>query len=337
MKLVLPVWPMCSLAHDEIKTETDIPIDGANFTPQFRFELIHQIGRTNRYSRYGIADRDRGILSSMASAGARLIRKMTVKAPGTTDSRVKKECWLEANILAYANAPETKAHAFGGSGMPRAVKEIFGESIEDALGLAGIEYSKIHYIAEDSDINEDEIAYEILEQNAIVVLKNRPWSPGSSGVTAEAAQKLFDRAKFWTIPGRKPDEDGGLLRGYQFPDRIVRFIRRLREENREEERLERLAKMHSATRQRGKIARRRYFLDKVIDAFAEKIGYSRQFVTSQFLEDRVIQWLARSVDEMELPSKARDPKTLLRGRISDAVRALEFYYRTKMAMEGGGE
>ena len=60
---------------------------------------------------------------------------------------------------------------------------------------------------------------------------------------------------------------------------------------------------------------------------------SRQRVVARFLDDGVVDWLMRSVEAVQ-PVPGRDANSLLRGRVSDAVEALEFYYR---AVEGMAE
>jgi hypothetical protein len=62
---------------------------------------------------------------------------------------------------------------------------------------------------------------------------------------------------------------------------------------------------------------------------------SRQRVMARFLDDGVVGWLMRSVDNVKA-IQGREAEALLRGRVSDAVRALEFYYRAVEGMNAGG-
>ena len=98
------------------------------------------------------------------------------------------------------------------------------------------------------------------------------------------------------------------------------------EQTREEWMKGMLDRAHEATREKGRKARRVYFTDKVINRFAEKIGLPRQRVASRFLDDGVIDWMLRSVDQIK-PILMRETSVLLSGRVSDAVNAIEFYYR----------
>jgi hypothetical protein len=56
---------------------------------------------------------------------------------------------------------------------------------------------------------------------------------------------------------------------------------------------------------------------------------------ARFLDDGVVDWLMRSVDNVQ-PLRSREASSLLAGRISDAVNALEFYYRAVEGMRNGG-
>ena len=262
-------------------------------------------------------------------------RKMVVHTPGTTDIRVKKECWLEVPLFAYPDASEKRITIWGSSWSSTAPREVFGETPEDALGLAGAPTDRIVYFENDEDIDEDVICREVVEHDAMIVLGHRPAPGMCGGVSAEAGRKLMAKAAFWTVPGRQPWEDGGALRGYQFADRIVRWNRRFDVQNRDKAVETRLAAMHESTREKGRSTRRRYFLENTVTRFAERIGWPRQRVMARFLDDGVVDWLMRSVDNVQ-PQRSREASSLLAGRISDAVNALEFYYRAVESMGNGG-
>ena len=108
-------------------------------------------------------------------------------------------------------------------------------------------------------------------------------------------------------------------------------------ENREAEAAERLDRMHESTREKGRSSRRKYFLENTVTRFAERIGWPRQRVMARFLDDGIVDWMMRSVDNVQ-PILYRETSSLLRGRISEAVNALEFYYRAVegLAHESGG-
>ena len=223
----------------------------------------------------------------------------------------------------------------GSSWSSTAPREVFGETPEDALGLAGAPTGRIVYFENDEDIDEDVICREVVEHDAMIVLGHRPCDKMRGGVSTEAGRKLIEKAMFWTVPGRQPWEDGGALRGYQFADRIVRWNRRLDVQNRDKAVETRLAAMHESTREKGRSSRRRYFLENTVTRFAERIGWPRQRVMARFLDDGVVDWLMRSVDNVKT-QRSREASSLLAGRISDAVNALEFYYRAVESMGNGG-
>lgn len=333
------VWPKFKETHEAIAKEKLIPINGIRITDDGKAEVWNQTSAGICGAVFEMSDDDFDVLTAIPKAGARMpaYRKMVVHTPGTTDIRIKKECWLEVPVFAYPEASESKISIWGSWWSGRSPHEVFGETPEDALGLAGASYDKIVFIENDEDVDEDLICREVVENNAIIVLNHRPETTRRGGVSAEMGRKLMAKAAFWTVPGREPWEDGGALRGYQFADRIVRWIRRLDAENRDAETETRLAAMHESTRDKGRSSRRKYFLENTVTRFSERIGWPRQRVMARFLDDGIVDWLMRSVDNVK-PLKSREVKALLRGRVTDAVNALEFYYRAveAMAHENGG-
>lgn len=337
LNLHFRVWPKFKETHKAIATMKEIDVNGIRINDEGLPEIWHMTapGECGYIFEMGEADFD--VLTAIPKAGARtpMYRPMKIKTPGTTDNRVKKECWLEVAVFAYPNASERKITLWGGDWPAIAPHEVFGETPEDALGLAGAPTARILFIESDDDVDEDVIWREIVENDAMVVLGNRPGTGRKRGVSSKMGRRLVEKANFWTVPGREPWEDGGAFRGYQFPDRIVRWIRRVDEENREANSAVRLGQMHDITREKGKSNRRRYFLENVVTRFAERIGWPRQRVMARFLDDGIVDWLMRSVDNVK-PILFRETSSLLRGRVSDAVNALEFYYRAVEGMRNGG-
>ena len=336
LKLHFRVWPKWKEAHDAIASMKTITVNGMRINDDGLPEVWH----TNAHGSWGYAfemsEDDFDVLTAIPKAGARLpLRKgdMTIHAPGTFDSRVKKECWLEVPVFAYHDAPEAMTTLWGRGWKQAAPHEVAGTTPEDALGQAGAPCGRIVFFERDEDIDEDVIFREVVEHDAMIVLNRRPAHPGGTGVSAETGKRLVRRARFWTVPGRRPWEDGGALRGYQFPDRIVRWHPCAGGASREEVQSARLRLMHETVREQGRASRRTYFLEKTVDRFAERVGMSRQRVVARFLDDGVVDWLMRSVEAVQ-PVPGRDANSLLRGRVSDAVEALEFYYR---AVEGMAE
>ena len=331
------VWPKYKETHKAIAKEKLIPVNGIRITDDGKPEVWNQTGAGICGAVFEMGEDDFDILTAIPKAGARMpmYRKMMVHTPGTTDIRVKKECWLEVPVFAYPEASESKISIWGSGWTGLSPHEVFGETPEDALGLAGASYGKIVFIENDEDVDEDLICREVVTNDAIIVLNRRPSSGARVGVSTEMGRKLMAKAAFWTVPGREPWEDGGVLRGYQFADRIVRWTRRVDEENRAENNAQRLARMHDSTRDKGRSSRRKYFLENTVTRFSERIGWPRQRVMARFLDDGIVDWLMRSVDNVK-PILYRETSSLLRGRISEAVNALEFYYRAVEGMRNGG-
>lgn len=336
------VWPKFKETHEAIVKVKAIPINGIRINDDGKAEVWNHTSGGICGSVFEVSDDDFDVITAIPKAEARMpmYRNMVVRTPGTTDNRVKKECWLDVPVFAYPNAPERKITMWGSGWSTIAPHEIFGETPEDALGLAGAPVGRVVFIENDEDVDEDIICREIVENDAMIVLNHRPGPGHFGGVSTEMGRRLIEKAMFWTVPGRDPWANGGVLRGYQFPDRIVRWNRRVNEENREENAANRLNRMHDSTREKGRSSRRKYFLENTVTRFAERVGISRQRVMARFLDEGVVDWLMRSVDEVK-PIMYREASSLLRGRISDAVNALEFYYRAVEGMSqqdnGGSE
>ena len=123
-----------------------------------------------------------------------------------------------------------------------------------------------------------------------------------------------------------PDEPGGALRGFQFQERVFRLNRRRTGEAWKEHLSSHMEMMHSQTREKGLTTRRTYFVEQTVTRFAERVGWPRQRVMSQFLDDGIIDWLLRTVESVPTVVN-RDTETLLTAKVNQAVSALEFYYR----------
>ena len=335
LKLVFRAWPKFKETHKAVVSMKEIPVNGIRISDEGAAEVWHMTSAGVCGQIFEIGDDDFDVLTAIPKAGAKVIGKMRVLMPGTADERVRKECWLHVDALANKDSSEKRITMWGRNWTSDSPKEIYGETPEDALGKAGVAPGKVVFFERDADIDEDLILREVLENDAMIVLNHRPDPARKSGVTARAGQRLMAKANFWTIPGRDPCDEGGALNGYQFADRIVRWSRRLDEENREKETKARISMMHESTREKGRASRRRYFLENVVTRFAERVGISRQRVMARFLDEGVVDWLVRSVDAIK-PIRYRETSSLLRGRISDAVNALEFYYRAVESMDGGG-
>ena len=332
------VWPKYKETHAAIVRMKKIEVNGIRINNEGRPEIWHMTAPGECGYIFEISDEDFDVLTAISKAGARMpmYRRMVVRTPGTADERIKKECWLEVPVFAYPDASEKRITLWGDGWNPVAPRVLSGETIEDALGLAGAPTGRIVFFENDKDVDEDIIWREIVENDAMVVLGRQPAPNMKGGVSTEMGQRLIQKALFWTVPGREPWEDGGAFRGYQFPDRIVRWNRTVNPENREAANAERLDFMHGVTREKGKANRRRYFLENTVTRFAERIGWPRQRVMARFLDDGVVDWLMRSVDNVK-PIMYRETSALLNGRVSDAVNALEFYYRAMEAMNGGAQ
>ena len=325
-KLVFRVWPKYKETHRAIVRMSEIPIDGLMPTKDGHIEAWHNTSKAQAY-RFELNAQDVEILGAAEAAGAKLnLRRMVVRAPGTLDEHVKKECWLEIPFIAYPDAgtrTRSTAGMYQDDGVPQ-VRNLCGTDLETELKKNGYEYGKIVAIDSEDEIDEDMICREVVENDAMIVFPRITQYGGN--VSGERARAILKRAKFWIVPGRRPDEDGGLYRGYQFCDRFIRWNHSFAPGERSEWVKDMLDRAHEATREKGRSVRRVYFTENVIDRFATRVGMSRQRVTSRFLDDGILDWMLRSVD-MVKPILMRETSCLLSGRVTDAVNAIEFYYR----------
>lgn len=325
--LMFRAWPMFVEARKAATTRKEIPISGMLATKSGQIEFWTFDGK--RPLRFEIGEKDVETIVNAAELDVKMLfDKMVVHCPGTLDIRVKKECWLEVPYIAYPKAPfrKVQSNGWGSYNDPKVpnVTKITGATIAEALQNGGVDYSKVIAVGSDEEVDEDIFIREIVENNAAIVFPR-------NGVSGRVKRKLMEKAKYWVVDGRRPEEAGGALQGYEITDRFFNWNHTLGASlNKEEWKAEMLRRAHDATREKGRCSRRTYFLENVINRFAERVGQSRQHVTSRFLNEGIIDWLHRSVDEVK-PILGRDTPTLLRGRVNEAVNALEFYYR---AMEG---
>ena len=323
-KLVFRVWPMYKETHRAIVTHKEIPIDGLMATKDGRMVAMYH-SKEVRECAFEVKDEDVELMAAASEAGARLrLDEMIVLAPGTEDETTKKECWLEVPFDAYPTAPyRTSCDSMAKIDQTPKLRCVSATDIEAELAKKGYEFEKVLVIESEDEIDEDVICRKVVEENAMIAFT-------ANGVLGTRAKEILKRARYWVVPGRRPEEDGGTFRGYQFCDRFVRWHYRVPEEERAARQSERLDKMHKIVREKGQATRRVYFTDQVVNRFAERIGMSRQRVASRFLDDGVIDWLARSADKVK-PRPFHDAKFTMSPLANKAVNALEFYYR---AIEG---
>lgn len=323
-KLVFRVWPMYKETHRAIVTRKEIPIDGFMATKDGRMVAMYH-SKEVRECAFEVKDEDMELMAAASEAGARLrLDEMVVLAPGTEDETTKKECWLEVPFDAYPTAPyRTNSDSMTKNVPTPQLRCVFASDLSDELAKRGYEFDKVEVIESEAEIDEDLICQKAVEENAVIAFT-------AHGVLGTRARELLRRARYWVVPGRRPEEDGGTFRGYQFCDRFVRWHYRAPESERAARHGEHMEKMHDIVREKGQATRRVYFTDQVVNRFAERIGMSRQRVASRFLDDGVIDWLARSADKVK-PKPYREKEAVFCGKITAAVDALEFYYR---AIEG---
>ena len=327
MTLRFRAWPREPRAHRLSVMAEEWSVDGMTYNRYAHLDVVHRLGAKG-FASWELSDEDAEKLSVAANAGVK-IERMRIRCPGTMESSHKKECWFEADCLVYPDAPP---HAY-----PPALRttrcmacpwdELEGQlrawwrkgdektGVREPRTFCGFEV----YVSAQV-INLEEIARHILE-GRVVVFKD-------TAVSAELLVELRRKLNYFTFPGRKPDEPGGLFMGYQLGDGIIRWRKRLAKTDPDYGREAHMRKMHEKTKAAGQNRRRTVFVSEVVERIAEKYGISHQTVMSVFLAEGIVDYLMRSYDALMAAGEIYvhgDPKTDLRGMISETVRVLSFF------------
>ena len=320
------VWPVGDDAHRLTWRKKEIPVHGFLMNQWGKLEAIYRnwmdkdsVDPVKRYRSFEINDDDAEILAAIPLAGAEAdIGHLVIQAPGTLDSKAKQISWLRipVNVNLKGGFRTRSAECWRDESAPlmRCYK---GADLGGFVKECGIAFGKIVHFRSSDEVDEDAILRAVLEEDAVIAF--------APCIPMKVITPILKRAKYWVVDGRKPEEPGGILKGYQFSDRFFRWFRRSEEPY---DPAAHMSKMHAVVREKGAATRRKYFVDQVVNRFAEQIGVSRQRVTAQLLDDGIIDWLVRSVDVIKVVP-ARETSTLLRARIKDAVRAIEFLYRAQ--------
>ena len=344
MTLTFRVWPREPRAHQLSVMGKEWSVDGLTYNRNEHLEACHRLGQKG-FAAWEISDADALTIAASGTAGA-VVEKMRVKCPGTMDGRIKKECWLEVDVTVYPNANTkpygpamrlTRTVACPWDGLAARLQEQWrqGDAVQrghmtrncgkerQAKWLPTFEprtFEGFEMYESRTVINVPRIAESIMS-GKVVVFK-------VGDVDTETFQKLRDKLNYYTIPGRKPEEEGGLYRGYQLGDGVIRWARRAVEGDPDYGREAHMRKMHRATREAGQSRRRTHFVEQVVTRISERFGVSRQRTMSVFIEQGLVDYLVRSYDAAAAEGKLRihsDPGTDMRGFVSEAVRIVEFF------------
>lgn len=311
LTLTFRVWPRDTRAMKLALAGEKWSGDGMTYNRNEHLEVVHRIGAKG-FAPFELSDADAETLSAVGDAGAKL-GEMMIRCPGSLVETAKKECWLDVRVVVYPTAKwRNTEKGFMG-------KLVEGDTPEAALAAKGVSYGKIIFVDRPAQIDVAGFARQMVAEDAVLVFD-------SCRITGALAKRVRDQLSYAVFADRRPDEEGGLFLGYQLADRVFRWQRRVPAERREEAKAARLDRMHRATREKGIASRRTYYIGNVVKRVAEKYGVSEQRVMSRFVEEGILDWLLRSVDRVK-PVLMRDTTSLLRGRVSDAVRSIDFFIR----------
>ena len=352
MTLAFRAWPREPQAHRLAVMAKEWSVDGLTYNRNEHLEACHRIGQKN-FAAWELSDEDALTLSASGTAGA-VVERMRIKCPGTMDVRAKKECWLEADVTVY---PDACTRAYSAATYTARTLECPWDALADTLAekwRRADEIQKNHMASsygkkrneewlktveprtfdgfelhETADVIDIPKIAESILSGKVVVFK-------AGAIDAETFSELRDKLNYYTVPGRAPDEEGGLYRGYQLGDGVIRWTRRTVEGDPDHGPEAHLRKMHEATRSAGQSRRRTIFVGQVVTRISERFGVSRQRAMSVFLEEGIVDYLVRSYDAAAEAGKLYvhgNPEKDLRGFISEAVRIVAFYIEGVMGRE----
>lgn len=335
------VWPRGAFAIRTALKAKEWSVDGMTFNSNAKLEVVHRFG-LKQFAPFELEDADAEKLASVGSANA-VLGKMVVHCPGTLLEDEKKECRLEVNVTVYPNAARCRPFHVGKS----LSLDCTDEEIPDNLRRIWDRMHTALVRAERVKCGRDHLAFvETIEPyayNGHVILDN-PQLVNidllARQIILEGKAILFDasvfsmrmvnvvkkRLDYYVVPGRKPDEEGGLFMGYQLGGYVFRYHRR-KWADFAAHRAEHMRKMHERTRARGQVNRRDIFCRTVIDRIAHKYGTSEQRVMMRFIESGILDYLIRSYEAAAADGRLQirgDPLNDLRGFISKAVRVVSF-------------
>ena len=344
MTLTFRAWPRETRAHKLSVMAEEWSVDGMTYNRNEHLEVVHRLGRKG-FAAWELSDEDAATLSLVGDTGAK-IERMRVRCPGTMASDYKKECWLEADVLVY---PDAAARLYGPAGRKTRTLACSWDELEDLLkkrwrqgdevaehrvkGWTSREryakwkasyeprtFSGFEVYVSAQVINLEEIAGKILAGKVVVFRGN--------AVSTELMAELREKLNYFTFEGRKADEPGGLLKGYQLGDGIIRWTPRLAKTDPEYGRGNHIKRMHRKRTIEGQERRRAIFVGEVVEGVARKYGVSHQSVMSVFLEHGLVDYLMRSYDDAAASGAVYIhgiPKCDLRGFVSEAVRVVSFF------------
>ena len=343
MTLTLRVWPREIRAHKLSVLGKEWSVDGMTFNVNEKLEVVHRLGEKG-FAAWELSNEDAETLMAAGTAGAK-VGAMRVRCPGTMAETNKKECWLDVDVTVYPEANDRKFTA--ASVFTREVicpedeiegrlRQAWARSDEWVVTHVRRTRSKERAAAFESTYEPRTFSGFVLMERAPQIdvaavarhiLAGKVVLFRSQDISAKTLGELRSKLNYYTVPGRKPEEDGGLFRGYQLGDGVVRWRWRCKAEDREANKVKVLQRMHKATRDKGQANRRTYFIGEVVERIAKQYGVSRQRVMARFLDEGIVDFLFRSYEAAVAKGRIKihsQPEVDLRGFVSEAVRVVSF-------------
>ena len=343
MRFTVRVWPQGKGAVRLSTQRKEIPVSGMWLNGQGHMEAVYRYGRNpNQYQAFELSDEDADKVVSVGAADA-ILGELKVHCPGTTDQGVKKACYLEVNVTVYPNAATTRPYLGAGSlaimccedEIPdrlrafwdrqrasniRAERATHGTKADAAVArMEPYEYAGHVIYTNPQLVDVDIVAQQVLSGKAVLF--------SASAFTGRMVDLIRQRLDYYVVPGRRPEEEGGLFRGYQLAGYVFRYYPKTRVPEGVDRLAAHMEKMHSVTKAKGQVRRRDVYIRGVIDRIAHKYGISEQRVMTRFIEGGILDYLIRSYDTAASDGRLYIhgiPAYDLRGFVNHSARVVSF-------------
>ena len=350
-RMIIPmqVWPMNPRTMKAGLEKTEFEIDGMTFTHNARLAVTCRFGEgKGDFYVWELGKKDGTLLSTVGAADAKIVT-MTVRTPGTLLENVKKECWLEVNVLVYPDALDEPAwsrdvlptgdeadvkarvQAIWDRDFERMKhrmrirhqynKPAYEQWLEDAEGYRRT-VKGVHYVIHKEMIDYPLLARKIME-GYVVLIDMRLKAFGRVAIA-----RVQETLAYWFDESIPADEPGGMFKGYCLGHSVF-WCREIALPQEVIDRGEEAVKAYKAEakkeKRRGKV--RAHFIEGVTTRVAAYYGVSRELVMRRFLEVGFNDWLVKEADKAALDESRMHLYGIdaqIKNLVSEAAKVLEF-------------
>lgn len=350
-RLMLPmqVWPMNPRTMKAGLEKTEFEIDGMTFTHNARLAVTSRFGEgKSDFYVWELGKADGDLLSTVGAADAKIMT-MTVKTPGTLNETVKKECWLEVNVVVYPNElaePSWSREVFPTgeeSDVKARIEAIWARDFEHMKHQMRVkhQYNKkayeqwledaeeykrtfkgVHYILHKEMIDYPLLARKIMEGYVVLIdMRLKAFGRVAIARIQENLAYYFDKS----IPA---DEPGGMFKGYCLGHSVFwcKDIALPQEVLEQGDAAVKAYKIE-AKKEKRRAKVRAHFIEGVTTRVAAYYGVSRELVMRRFLEVGFNDWLADEADKAAMDESRMHLYGIdaqIKNFVCEAAKVLEF-------------